>query len=456
MPKINIQEDEHHEFKEKWVDRALEDIAAFSNHKGGEVYIGVRDDGEILGFTCSDKENQRIVNQIITLLTVRPSIRSEKIKGKSILRISVTPQQGLISYKGRYYTRVGSTNQQLSPEQMAQRVLQMSWKTWDTTSTSWNFNSIDKDQVERFLSLAKNRLPLSNIDNNLVGTLQKLSLIRDHKLTAAAALLFTEKPQSLFSGAQIQVGRFQGNTILDSQIIGGSLWSQVDNSIIQLRKMLGVRFDIRVETATLEGFQRKEIWAYPLEAIREALLNAIIHRDYTVLGNIEVRVYDDRMSIWSPGKLAPNISLKQFYEPVHPSIRRNPLIAEVFYFANLIERWGTGTTRIVQLCVDKGLPTPMFEEYSGGIRTTLFLDPFTIDHLEKFDLNKQQISAVLYVKKHGHITTKEYQKLSSQADETARRHTKELVKKGIFAQRGKGRGSHYILASVSGRDVPSS
>jgi len=67
MPKIDVQEDERNEFKEKWVDRALEDMAAFANHKGGEVWIGIRDDGEIIGFSCNDKENQKIVNQIITL-----------------------------------------------------------------------------------------------------------------------------------------------------------------------------------------------------------------------------------------------------------------------------------------------------------------------------------------------------------------------------------------------------
>ncbi len=110
MPKIDVQEDERNEFKEQWVDRALEDMAAFANHKGGDVWIGVQDNGEIVGFTCTDKENQKIVNQIITLLTIRPSIQSEEIEGKPVLHISVPQQKGLIAYKGRYYTRVGSTN----------------------------------------------------------------------------------------------------------------------------------------------------------------------------------------------------------------------------------------------------------------------------------------------------------------------------------------------------------
>ena len=446
MPKIDVQENERNEFKKIWVDEVLKDMAAFANHKGGEVWIGVQDDGEIIGFTCTDKENQKIVNQIITLLTIRPSIQSEEIKGKPVLHISVPPQQGLISYKGRYYTRVGSTNQQLSSEQMAQRVLQMSGQTWDATLTPWGLDSIDAHQMERFLRLAKDRLPLAKSDEGAAGTLQKLNLVRDGKLTAAAALLLTAEPQRLFHEAKIMLGRFQGNTILDSHILAGSLWDQLDAAISQLRNMLNVRFDITVEEASIEGFQRQEIWAYPLEAIREALLNAIIHRDYTILGNVEIRVYDDRLSIWNPGKLAPHISLKQLYEPVHPSIRRNPLIAEVFYYASLIERWGTGTTRIVQLCTERGLPTPIFEEYSGGIRTTLFQDPFAASVLDDLGLSKRQIKAVQHVKENGQISNKQYRELSNLSDVAALKDIQELVEKKILIKRGRGPGTHYVLA----------
>lgn len=343
------------------------------------------------------------------MLTIRPSIQSKEIKGKPVLHISVTPQQGLISYKGRYYTRVGSTNQQLSPEQMAQRVLQMSGQTWDATLTPWGLDSIDAHQVERFLRPAKDRLPLAKSDEGVAGTLQKLNLIRDGKLTAAAALLLTSEPQRLFHEAKIMLGWFQGNTILDSHILTGSLCIfLIYAAISQLRNMLDIRFDITVEEASLEGFQRQEIWTYPLEAIREALLNAIIHRDYTVLGNVEIRVYDDRL-VSGSGKLAPH--LEQFYEPIHPSIRRNPLIAEVFYYASLIERWGTGTTRIVQLCTKRGLPTPIFEEYSGGIRTTLFQDRFAASVLDELGLSKRQIKAVQHGKENGQISNKQYREI---------------------------------------------
>jgi len=280
----------------------------------------------------------------------------------------------------------------------------------------------------------------------ITGTLQKLNLVRDEKLTAAAVLLFTEKPQGLFSGAQVQLGRFQGNTILDSHIFEGSLWNQVDSTISQLRKMLEVRFDVTVETASLEGFQRQEVWTYPVEAIREALLNAIIHQDYAVLGNVEVRVYDDRLSIWNPGKLAPHISLKQLYEPIHPSIRRNPLIADVFYYASLIERWGTGTTRIVQLCTERGLPTPIFEEYSGGIRITLFQDLFAVSVLNELGLSKRQIKAVQHVKENGRISNKQYRELSNLSDVAALKDIQELVEKKILIKRSRGPGTHYVLA----------
>jgi len=334
---------------------------------------------------------------------------------------------------------------------MAQRVLQMSGQTWDATLTPWGLDFIDSHQVERFLRLAKDRLPRSKDGEGVTGILQKLDLVRDEKLTAAAALLFTDDPKRLFAGAQIELGRFQGNTILDSHIFDGSLWDQVDNTISQLRNMVEVHFDVTVEEASLEGLQRQEIWTYPAEAIREALLNAIVHRDYTLSAPIQIRVQNDRLSIWSPGKLYQDLSLEQLYQPVHPSFRRNHLIAAVFYYARLIERWGTGTTRILQLCAERGLPEPLFEESGGGIRITLFQDPFTPSLLKKLGLSERQIEAVQYVKENGRITNREYRELTSLSDESVRSDTKDLIEKDILAQRGKGRGTHYVLAERSGK-----
>jgi len=134
-----------------------------------------------------------------------------------------------------------------------------------------------------------------------------------------------------------------------------------------------VRFDIQVEKPSLEGFQRREVWEYPLEALREAVANALIHRDYTYPADIQIRIEEDHLEVWSPGELPPPLTPEALYRP-HPSVLRNPLIAQAFYFAGIIERWGTGTTRIIDVGAgSEPAPTtkrhglyPAFNNWQGG------------------------------------------------------------------------------------------
>jgi len=135
-----------------------------------------------------------------------------------------------------------------------------------------------------------------------------------------------------------------------------------------------VRFDIQVEKPSLGRLQRKETWKYPLEALREAVINALIHRDYTITGEIQVRLYEDRLVISNPGRLPEGITPEQLREPEHLSIPRNPLLAQVFYYAGLIEKWVTETTRIIELCRAQNLPDPKFEELSNAFKVIFFKD----------------------------------------------------------------------------------
>jgi len=165
-----------------------------------------------------------------------------------------------------------------------------------------------------------------------------------------------------FVQAQLRIGVFRSPTeIVDSHDFGGTLWEQLDGAMERFRRLLQVRFEIKVTEPTLEGLARKEVWEYPLDAIREAVINALIHRDYTDTADIQIRVYDDELSIWNPGGLPPELSVEQLRQPQHLSRPRNPLLAQAFYYAGYIERWGTGTARILTLCREQGLPEPEFD-----------------------------------------------------------------------------------------------
>jgi len=200
---------------------------------------------------------------------------------------------------------------------------------------------------------------------------------------------------------------------------------------------------------SLEGVARREIWDYPLDALREAAINALVHRDYLdTSSSIEVRIYDDQIILSNPGKLMPPLTIEQLKEK-HSGRQRNPLIATVFYYANLIESWGSGTLKMIDLCKEQNLPEPEFVERKEGIgefAVVFHKDIFNEEELRKRGLNERQIKAVRYVKEKGKITNREYQELSKISERTATRDLLDLVVKNIFVQVGStGKGTNYIL-----------
>lgn len=437
------KEGETVEFKRQWTDRALEDLAAFANTRGGTLRVGVQDDGTVVGAAADDREIQRIANLIAAHLGITPAIRVVEREGRSVLEIQVAPATGLISYGGRYLRRVGSTNRDFAPDELARHLLERSGRTWDGLPSEWTLQEIDRESLAYFARLARSRLPHLDADNP-EQTLQNLELLTDGRLKNAAVLLFGKRPQRLFPLAQVRIGLFRGTEILDSHDFQGNLWQQLDGAMERFRQVLKVLFDIRVEELSLEGLQRREVWEYPLDALREAVVNALIHRDYTYPADIQIRMEEDRLEIWSPGELPPPLTPQALYGP-HGSVLRNPQIAQAFYFAGIIERWGTGTTRMVRLCQEQGLPQPEFQNWQGGVRVVFSQDPYTPERLRGMGLNERQIQAVLYVKERGSITNKEYQQLTGVSKRTASSELSELVDKDILIKTGgqRGRGTAY-------------
>ncbi|MEJ5299360.1 MAG: helix-turn-helix domain-containing protein [Thermodesulforhabdaceae bacterium] len=443
MSVFNQTEGQRLEFKREWTDRALEDLAAFANTDGGTLLIGIRDDREIVGVKADDRELQRIANLIVSHLGITPTIDVINIEGCPVIKITVQPAAHLVAYGGRYFRRVGSTNRDFAPEELARHILARSGHTWDGLLSEWSADEVDSEAIAHFASLARNRLP--HIDPTQPELLlENLGLVKEGKLKNAGILLFARYPQRIFPLAQIRIGIFRGNQILDSHDFQGTLWKQLDGAMERFRQVLKVRFDIRVEELSLEGLQRREIWEYPLEALREAVVNALIHRDYTYPADIQIRLEEDRLEIWNPGELPPPLTPQALYGP-HASVLRNPLIAQAFYFAGVIERWGSGTTRIVDLCRAQDLPQPEFTNWQGGVRVIFFKDPYTPERLRKMGLNERQIKAVMYVKERGSITNQEYQALAGISKRTASDDLTDLVQKGILIKTGgqRGRGTAY-------------
>ncbi len=197
--------------------------------------------------------------------------------------------------------------------------------------------------------------------------------------------------------------------------------------------------------------EREEVWDYPLEAVREAIVNAVCHRDYTVMSHIEIRIYDDELIVWSPGRLLLGLTLEELFKP-HASKLRNKGVAEVFFDTKIIEQWGSGIEKMQNYCRIAGVYEPVFEEYQG-FRVIFRKEIFNEEYLRGLGLNDRQIEAFFYVKEKGQITNKEYQEISNTNKRTASRDLAELVSLKIFEQIGTtGKGTEYVLSGTTGEN----
>ncbi len=336
MARLKPKEGETVEFKERWTDSALETLAAFANHKGGTVHVGVNDDAQVVGWSGNDAEQQRIANQVVQALGLRPAIRIELRGRKPVLCLCVEPTTVPTAYRGRYLTRVGSTNRDMTPDQVGRRLMSKLGETWDALPTDLPFSSLDLDAFRRFVRLAAKRLPKLSESDDPREALTNLRLLRDGVVTKAAVMLFGKHPEHVATSGQVHIGHFKNGVTLDDRLITGNLWQQLDGVLEAFRSYLALRSEVKSTAMTVEGIQRRETWEYPLDALREATINALIHRDYTALGDIQIRVEEDRVDFWNPGPLPEGITLADLLKERHSSQPRNPLLARMFFFAELI------------------------------------------------------------------------------------------------------------------------
>jgi ATP-dependent DNA helicase RecG len=182
---------------------------------------------------------------------------------------------------------------------------------------------------------------------------------------------------------------------------------------------------------------------YPLEAVREAVANALCHRDYAASGTVQIRVYDDRMEVWNPGMLPPELTVEALYQE-HPSRPRNRRLALALYRARLIEQWGTGTIRIVQACEARGMPRPEFVSEMGMFIVRFRKPSPGVEAAARVGREERFRLTLAYVREHGKMTRARYRELFHVSDAQAGRDLKYLVDHGLLARQGHGPAAHYM------------
>ncbi len=305
---------------------------------------------------------------------------------------------------------------------------------------------LSRERITWFLDAARRARGFPLKTNTATEVLLRhLNLLDGRKPTNAAILLFGSSPQQFHRPAETKCvfchGTEYRRPFASQQIYGGDLFEQAD----QARDFVLAKINRTVGTRE-HGITAPAAYELPPDAVAEAIVNAIAHRDYHSNASVEVRLFADRLEVWNPGTLPGNLSLDDLTTD-HPSIPTNPLVAESLYLARYIEKAGSGTQRMIVLCREAGLPSPEFALRAGSFVLTIWRDWLTDDVIAGLNLNQRQLLALPFLKSNGRVSNPEYQKLAKTTKKTATRDLMDLKDMGIVEQLGhRGPGVHYVLA----------
>ena len=299
--------------------------------------------------------------------------------------------------------------------------------------------------VTQFLRLARaeRQFPLP-VETPVADVLAHLHLLHGALLTNAAMLLFGREPQRFLPCAEVRCMHFHGTEIQRPvpfyRIFKGTLFEQVDMALdfvlSKLNRSVGTR---------AESVQAPVRYELPPDVVREAIVNAVAHRDYTSSGAVQVSVFADRVEIWNPGTLLPPLTTESLRHP-HGSLLRNPRICEALFLGRYIEKYGTGTLMMIRECTAHALPEPDFTQRGGEFTIALSRDWLTEKVMAELGLNERQRRVVAFVKTKGRVSNTDYQEEFGMAKRTAHRDLQELTAKGVLMKVGTtGKGTHYIL-----------
>jgi ATP-dependent DNA helicase RecG len=443
-----MPEQQNIEYKLSWHEEYLKWICGFSNAQGGIIYIGKDDHGNVVGVDGYKKLMDDLPNIIRNAMGITVEVNLHAENELFFIEIIVTPSSVAISLRGRYYFRSGSTKQELTGIALNEFLLKKSGKTWDDVlETRATISDIDEKSIQLFLEAAKKsgRLPETDI-SDIPALLEKLRLSEDGQIKRAAIILFGKDPGKFYPNTFVKIGRFRKD---DADLIFQEV--EEGNLIVLLNAVLNqLNHKFLVKNISFEGMSRIERNEYPTQALREMILNALVHRNYLGAPS-QIRVYDNKISIWNEGILPDGITIESLKQ-THASKPRNPVIADVCFKGGFIDAWGRGTIKIIDACKEVNLPEPELKERDGGFVVSLYKNVLTPAALKKMGLNDRQVKAVFYVNQNGKISNTEYQSLCEVSKATASRDLAELADKFDLVEKVglTGAGTFYIKKNPNG------
>jgi ATP-dependent DNA helicase RecG len=444
------------------ISSGMQTACAFLNsNAGGTVVFGVKDNGNIIGQEVTDKTRKEIA---VELNKIEPQakidIKYVKIAGdrQAIIMLVSPGPKAPYTYDGRSFTRNQSTTMRMSKEEYMYLHHQNNPTLWEgLANTTCKIGNLDQRRIRDVVRLAidEKRLPTTAIKGSIKDFLKKLNLLVNEELTNAAVVLFCKDEEHQLFQCHMKLARFRGTDkteFIDTKFLRANVFDLYDKAIEYLT------FSLPVAARIVPGrAARLEEPAIPYNVLREAVTNALIHRDYSNTGgSIDIAIYDNRVNITNIGALPKGVVLTQLSK-THPSIPRNPLIANAFYLCGMIEKWGRGTLDMIQDCKAAGNPPPKYEEIGGSFSVTLPLKK-SIRSTRSIGEKQQNSYAtltprqkeIIEILKAGPLSRKQIisKMKMPPADRTIQVELLALNKIGLIAQKGKTRAIVWFIARV--------
>jgi|WetSurMetagenome_2_1015567.scaffolds.fasta_scaffold00986_19 ATP-dependent DNA helicase RecG len=308
------------------------------------------------------------------------------------------------------------------------------------------FADLAEDKVHWFLRRARQERQFAlAVNTRPKEALTHLGLLDAGHPTHAAVLLFGSNPQRFLLSSEVKCLHFHGTEVRKPipsyQTYKGTVFDLVDQAVdfvmSKVTRAVGTR---------AQGPEVPVDYEFPREAVAEAIVNAVAHRDYTSNASVQVMLFADRLEVWNPGELPPPLTIEQLRVP-HASIPRNPLICEPMFLARYVEKAGSGILDMIALCREAGLPEPEFRQDGGQFVQTLWRDWLTRVVLDELGLNERQKDLIHHIRSSDHINNQEYQRLFRVSKPTASRDLEHLRSIGVLVKVGRtGKGTYYVLS----------
>lgn len=438
------------------VDKILHELCGFANTDGGILLVGVNDSGRVLVTDIGKNTIESFTNKISQGFDPKlyPKIERLKLDSKDLLLVEIRDTTNKpYQVFGKAFKRVGKSTLQMSRDEFERMILEKHKEKIQFDSQicrDARLKDIDDEKLRWFLKEAKRLRDLNMTEDAPIDqALMQLKLTKKRKLTNAGVLLFAKAPQDFFIQSEVKCIRFHGNKpvkpYIDFQTIDGNVFDLVDRAedfvLRNIKKAIWL---------VPEKVQREERYEYPPEAIREALVNAIAHRDYSSPSKVQVRIFDDYIEFWNPGQLPDGWTVKKLKQK-HESIPRNPLLFKQLFWVKYVEDVGGGTLDMIEKCREWGICDPEFEDTGTSIVVTLRKPVVTEEFLRELGLNERQIKIIKYLKERDSITSSECQKMFNVTDRQARTDLSRLVKLKLVTKEGEARLTRYkMYPEISG------